>query len=222
MTTYRFRFSEVFPVEDPVARWLVTLSMGFNDVIRTNSKAEEAIDDAAELLSSFRLASLHLWEIAKFITDTHSNVDEVRAFVDDLPKEAQENLAAIKGLVDTGAAEIGKQLVQIRDLLAHYPEMKPEATKLRDPVSKAMKKLTEDEAEAEIALGASRKVRDLSLSYADDVVAAATLNLIPTEEEQRAILGGLAKQVGEVSAFVQRAVDAWLESRMDKLTAVEE
>jgi hypothetical protein len=222
VTTYRFEFSDVFPVEDPVARWLVTLSMGFNDVIRANKQAEEAVDDASALLSSFRLASLHLWEIAKFITDTHSNIEEVRVFVDGLPQEAQQSLAAITELADTGAAEIGKQLVQIRDLLAHYPEMRPEATKLRDPVSKAMKKLADDGADGEISLGDNRQVRDLRLSYADEVVAAATLSLIPTEEKQREILGGLGKQVGEVSVFVQLAVDQWLEPRMDKLTALEE
>jgi hypothetical protein len=54
-------------------------------------------------------------------------------------------------------------------------------------------------------------LRDLRLSYADDVVAAATLDLIPSEEEQRKVLGTLAEQVGEVAAFVQLAL-GWIES----------
>jgi hypothetical protein len=219
MTTYRFKFSDVFPVDDPVARWLVTLSMGFNDVLQANLQVEAAGEER-ERLSSFRVASLHLWEIAKFIGDTYENIDEVRAFVDDLNEDAQQRLKAIQGLTDTKAFEVGNRLVQIRDLLAHYPEMKAEVTKLRDPVSKGMSTMKDEDAE--ISFGPTRQVRDLRLSYADDVVASATLNLIPTADEQRKVLGGLAEQIGEVTAFVQLALDKWLEPRMDNITVVEQ
>jgi hypothetical protein len=76
--------------------------------------------------------------------------------------------------------------------------------------------------EVEISFGETRQVRDLRLPYADDVVASATLNLIPTADEQQKVLGGLAEQIGEVTAFVQLALDKWLEPRMDKITVVEQ
>lgn len=39
MTSYEFKFSDIFPVNDPVARWLVTLSMGFNALTATRSES---------------------------------------------------------------------------------------------------------------------------------------------------------------------------------------
>jgi hypothetical protein len=215
VTSYEFKFSDIFPVDDPVARWLVTLSMGFNDILLANLKVESARTEY-ERLTFFRLAALHLWETAKFVGDTYESIEEVRTFTDGLPEAARQRREKVNSLRDTGALAVGQRLVQIRDLLAHYPEMKSEAKKLRDPVSKAMTMLAESDTRIDLADG--RQLRDLRLSYADDVVAAATLDLMPSEDAQRKVLGSLAEQVGEITAFVQLALDAWLEPRAAKLT----
>jgi hypothetical protein len=125
MATYRFETGKAFPAADPVARWLVTLSIALNDVIFAMKKAEEAQEDH-ELSEFFRLACLRLWEAAKFVSDTYRQWPEIKAFVDSLPAEARECFSRIEGLITEGDDHyIGAELAQIRDLVAHYEEMNP-------------------------------------------------------------------------------------------------
>src|SRR4051812_40280120 len=95
MRRYEFTIGDVFPADDPVARWLVTISVGMNEVVLANTKFEAGEQDF-ENLYFFRLASTHLWELAKFISQTYTAWEEVGAFVDGLSEAAREHFEAIK------------------------------------------------------------------------------------------------------------------------------
>lgn len=152
---------EVFPAGDPVARWLVTTSVGLNDVVFANALMEKA-EKGYENLYFFRLASSHLWELAKFITESHDAWEELQKFVGDLPEDARKRFKAIRQIVTTGElSTVGKELVQVRDLFAHYQEMDEQARRNpRDPITKAL----ETGARAEIELEVGEEVRELRLS----------------------------------------------------------
>jgi hypothetical protein len=208
---------EVFPADDPVARWLVTMSVGLNDVVFANGLMEKAEKDYEDLYF-FRLASSHLWELAKFITDSHDAWDEIQQFVSQLPDDARKRFEAIRQVVTTGElSTVGKELVQVRDLFSHYQEMDDQARKNpRDPITKALDARASEEIELEVG----KEVRELRLSYGDEVIGTTVMRLIPDEEAQKRVLGKLAEAVGHVTTFVQVALNAWLEPRMDKLTHV--
>lgn len=215
--TFKFTMGEVFPPDDPVARWLVTMSVGLNDVVFANRNFEKA-EKGYENVYFFRLASAHLWELAKFINESHAAWKEVQEFVSGLSNEAQHQLDAIKEIATTGTvATVGTALVQIRDLFAHYQEMDPQARDTpRDPITKAMKALAEVEANVEV----EEVVRDLRLAFADDVIDKAIIGLLPDEEIQRQVLGALGEALGHVVRFIQMALNAWLAPRITELKKV--
>ena len=209
---------EVFPADDPVARWLVTISVGLNDVVHAN-RLMDAAEEGYETAYFFRLASLHLWELTKFIEESHAAWDEIQAFVATLPEKARrEHFRAIEEMGETGAlASVGKELVQIRDLFVHYQEMDTqERKKPRDPITKAMEGIVDETIELEIG----EEVCELRLGYADEVIGKTILRLIPDEESQVRVIGMLGEGVGHVTQFVQMALNAWLEPREEKLERV--
>ena len=84
---------EVFPADDPIARWLVTMSVGLNDVVLANGLMEKAEKDY-ENLYFFRLASSHLWELVKFIAESHDAWEEIQRFVAELSDDGRKHFEA--------------------------------------------------------------------------------------------------------------------------------
>lgn len=214
MPRYEFTIGDAFPADDPVARWLVTISAGLNDLLLANQHFRDSRVEH-ETLYFFRLASAHLWEIAKFITETYDSWDEVRAFVDGLPREALEALEAIRRVGTTGdLSTVGTELVQIRDLFSHYQQMDPQARdRPRDPITRALQEVAANTGDVEV--GAT--FEDLRLGYADEVIGKTLMRLIPEDADQRRVLEGLAEGVGHTLRFVDHALHAWLEPRRTSL-----
>lgn len=208
---------EVFPADDPVARWLVTMSVGLNDVVFANRLVVNAKKDY-ENLYFFRLASAHLWELAKLITESHAAWGEIQEFVKGLPEAARNHFESIQQIATTGdVATVGTELVQVRDLFAHYQEMDEQARKKpRDPIYRAIEGL----ADAEIELEVAEEVGDLRLEYADEVISKTVLRLIPDEDAQKRFLESLAEGIGHIAQFVQIALNTWIEPRKDKLEQI--
>ncbi len=208
---------EVFPADDPVARWLVTMSIGLNDVLHSNGLMVQAEKDYEDLYY-FRLASAHLWEVAKLITASYDSWPEIQAFVAELADPAHEHFEAIGTIATTGdVASIGTELVQVRDLFSHYQEMDEQGRENpRDPITKAMAALVDEEIELEIG----EEVHELRLSYGDAVIAQTVMRLIPEEDMQKHVLGAFAEGVGHVAQFVQIALNARLEPRKDTLERI--
>lgn len=76
MPGYRFTMGAVFPANDPVARWLVTLSIGLGDLICANMRLDETEDDR-ERTQMFRLSCLNLWETATVLKVRPKNVKQL-------------------------------------------------------------------------------------------------------------------------------------------------
>jgi hypothetical protein len=185
-----------------------------NDVLLANRKYTAGELDY-ENLYFFRLASTHLWELSKFISQTYNAWEEIRTFVDGLSKEAREHFEAINQIAATGdLSTVGTELVQVRDLFGHYQEMDPqEHDRPRDPLTKALRDLADDFGDIELG----DTVDELRLGYADEVVSKTVMRLMPEGADQKRILENLGHGVGHVVQFVQMALNSWFEPRHDKL-----
>lgn len=62
-----FRMGEVFPANDPVARWVMTLAIALVDLLWAEAKMDQAQaeddDDSMDRPQYFRMTCLHLWEV---------------------------------------------------------------------------------------------------------------------------------------------------------------
>lgn len=80
---YRFpRIGDVFPADDPVARYLVVVSIALNDVLAATKRLIEGLEKDLpphDNVYAMRLAASHIWEMLKFLEETESEWPEVAA-----------------------------------------------------------------------------------------------------------------------------------------------
>jgi hypothetical protein len=83
-----FQMSEVFPEDDPLSEWLITLALAMNDLALVHVRLDEDQEEPDRAFYWNRLAVSHFTEAALFLRDT-ADVPEVRAFVELLGDEAR-------------------------------------------------------------------------------------------------------------------------------------
>jgi len=92
----RFRMGDVFPPDDPVARFVVTVAMFANDLFRSTRMFGQLGEDVHEArgrrLMLVRYQASVFYEISLFIADAR-RVPPVAEFIDSLPDEAATDAA---------------------------------------------------------------------------------------------------------------------------------
>jgi hypothetical protein len=83
-----FQMSKVFPEDDPLSEWLITLALAMNDLALVHVRLDEDPEEPDRAFYWNRLAVSHFTEAALFLRDT-ADVPEVRAFVESLGDEAR-------------------------------------------------------------------------------------------------------------------------------------
>jgi len=83
-----FQMSEVFPEDDPLSEWLITLALAMNDLALVHVRLDEDQEEPDRAFYWNRLAVSHFTEAALFLRDT-ADVPEVRAFVESLGDKAR-------------------------------------------------------------------------------------------------------------------------------------
>jgi hypothetical protein len=81
--------SDVFPEDDPLSEWLITLALAMNDLALVHVRLDEDQEEPNRAFYWNRLAVSHFTEAALFLRDT-ADVPELRAFVESLGDEARE------------------------------------------------------------------------------------------------------------------------------------
>lgn len=205
-----FRFGDVFDAAEPVDRWLVSLSLGLNDLVASNVQLMEASEDDSavpehERVYLARLVGAQVWEIIKLIKDAGEDPG-VSGFLDALPGDAQDQRCQLLDALDDG--NFRGTLAGGRDHFFHYPEIGSRK------MTRAMKAL------ADVRLGAriGDNLATTRLHYADKV--AEELFFPGAEdrlEELRAFLETLSGLVVTLTDFIQRALWAHLEPRRDRI-----
>ena len=112
--------AEVFPPDDPVARFMITMSMARNDVRHAIFQAGEANDRGDEELRNYwvRISTGHFFEAAHALQQWRQQVPAVGAFIAGLPEAARNELRKVTRSVQ----EMGYDVLEhSRDRTFHYP-----------------------------------------------------------------------------------------------------
>src|SRR5262249_25824735 len=110
---------EVFPPDDPVARFVVAMSMARNDIRHALSQAGHASERGNPDLRGYwvRVANGHFFE-ASTALDNWRRLRKVQGFINKLPSRARDALRA----VNSSRQKLGhKVLEHSRDRTFHYP-----------------------------------------------------------------------------------------------------
>jgi hypothetical protein len=212
MTTIRFpRIGEVFPANEPVARFVTVVAMMSNDWVRLMEDmlalADDTPDVSARRVMSFRQqAALHD-EAARFIADARRRFPQIDAFIQTLDQDAQNECEQITGGIDPESAHYhGDWLVDHRNVTFHYPEMHPDKAKHgKEEITEAMKAASELEGTISFGQG----MGSVRFGFADQIA----VQWLPDVENEGHLISTLREAVMALARFAQRAVGAYLESR---------
>jgi hypothetical protein len=122
-----FRIGDVFPGDDPIARWATVLSMATNHMIYLNVRLIEGDDDLPPETNIyyFRLLAAHFIEAAEWLKKTREHWPQIDGFITgSLPVETQEAYDRLVSFASQ-AHPLHDVLKRSRVTLFHYPEMHP-------------------------------------------------------------------------------------------------
>jgi hypothetical protein len=194
---YGFRIGDVFDAEDPIARWLIVLSMGLNDVVYVTKRLTEQLQGDAPPYANIyeiRLAALHFWELSKFLRESIGSSAEIRAFVDALPQQARDDLDAALASTDTANPHGFKgNFGSARDQFSHYAEVDNKLLR------RALKAVADHESE----LNVGEQFGDFRAGYADEVAGQLFFS-VPGEDVTD--LKTFVEQLRDGSAALMRFV----------------
>lgn len=170
---------EVFPEDDPLSEWLITLTLAMNDLALVHVRLDVDQDEPASAFYWNRLAVSHFTEAARFLDDT-ANVPEVKAFVESLGDEARTRYEECLAIFH----ERRRMLFSTRNKATfHYPALRSATPQAPRPIRDALATLRDERG-----LIRSARIRDARALFADDVVATifarevGGLDAVPTFE----------------------------------------
>jgi hypothetical protein len=110
--------AEVFPHDDPVARFVVAMSMARNDVRHALTQAGRANEEGdPEFTYWVRIATGHYFEAA-YALDHWRQLPEVRSLIDQLPQDGRDALRQATSAIQ----KIGNDALEYsRNRTFHYP-----------------------------------------------------------------------------------------------------
>lgn len=153
---------EVFPENDPLSEWLITLALAMNDLALVHVRLDEDQDHPERAFYWNRLAVSHFTEAAFFLSNT-AEVDKIREFVDSLGDEAQAKHRECLAVF----TECRRRLFATRNKATfHYPTLRSANAQAARPVRDALVSLRADRGVISTA-----RIRDARALFADDVVA---------------------------------------------------
>ena len=208
-----FPIGEVFPAEDPVARFLSVIAMNTNDLIRVQLLFTEHEEPGTRLLL-LRIDAALLWEIATFIDESRAS-PEVTTFLDGLPRRTRDLLSsAMEGVRGTGQTSFGKELAHIRNQMFHYPGIRTDRPD-REPLHRALTSA----ADLTGSLG-GQPVENFRFGFADEIAVKLLSRSAAAEDAELAELAAeLVIRTGAFREFADQAVSEYLSdpSRASKL-----
>ena len=162
--------ADAFPGDDPVARFVVSMSMAKNDIERALRDVLRAGEkDDPDFTYRVRLASGHLVEAMDSLNAYSQTYKGVRSLIGDVSAEAKADLKIVRGTLQ----KVGSDALQhLRDNTFHYPSPRTNYNPTSDEQLEAsLKALTDRRAELHVEFDA----RHVTLSFADEVALALAI-----------------------------------------------
>lgn len=127
-TRWTFKVGDVFPADDPVAVFIVAVSIALNDLLRTNKRMVGGNDAAPaqveveedEQLYLLRLDIAQFHELCETIKNARNQFPDVETFISSLPAETQADLAQIEQVNPPNDAWVEAAIRYVRNQTFHY------------------------------------------------------------------------------------------------------
>lgn len=183
MDRLTFKMADAFPSGDPLAVWVMNLSIALGDLRIVAEYAARSEQPEHERIYFVRIFSSHLREISKLLVYDFENRQDVRDFVAGLPQEAQDARdEADKLLHSTFPARpdvvVWEDLERLRDDTFHYVSDKGSQARLTEAMT-TVAGMRKGEMESSYVLDDTGRLR---AEYAD-LVVANRMHPFPQERE---------------------------------------
>lgn len=213
----RFKIGDAFPADDQLARWMTICAMALNDLLYVNRLLvprlkEEVESDDYETVYLARVAGAHLFEIAKFLDQTHRRIPAIRAFVDGLDPDPKAAYEKVRSVGPNGSSEFARHLGDARGQVFHYSELIPHAED-REDLRAAIGEHAESIGEIR---DEGAPITGFRARFADDIAVELTFGDRPLDEREYVtqvsehIAAYLEFAFAAIPAYVQRLPrEAW-------------
>jgi hypothetical protein len=186
--------AEVFPADDPLSEWLVTLALAMNDLALVHDHLDRDDGQPDRMFYWQRLALSHFTEAALFLSRT-SQLPEVAAFIESLDEPVRAMHAECLAVFNAHRI----RLFTTRNVVAfHYPELRSLDPQAPRPMRDALHRLAEERGV--FRTGTVREARAL---FADEAIAAVFANEVAEVDTDAPVF--LAAVSTGVTAFVRFA-----------------
>lgn len=208
---WSFRIANAFPADDPVARFVVVVSLGLNNTLLVNELFVSAdADSRNDLIYLFNTASGHLWELAGVLRRASEEWKEVRDFVADLDEEYRQDFVRITDLAaPTDLSGIGARLKNLRNRVFHYPRLdRKTAERKRLPLVRALRSAADMESNVVVDPNRGR-LSGIRAVFADEIFVKFLTNDYG-EGEFEDLVERMTELQGTYYRFAQAALGAYL------------
>jgi hypothetical protein len=222
MERLTFKMADAFSPDDPIAVWVMNLSIALGDLRIVAEYATRKEQPEHERIYFVRIFSSHLREIAKLLVHDFNKRQDVRDFVARLPQEAQDARDEADKLLHSTFplrpdVVVWEDLKRLRDDTFHYVSDKSSQDRLVDAV-RTVAGMRNGEMEASYVLDATGRLR---AEYAD-LIVANRMHPFPQEHEDdeelpttRELHETIIKLNGHVAEFLAAAEAHYLLNVLD-------
>jgi hypothetical protein len=207
-----FDIAAVFPNDDPLSEWVVTLAIAMNDLALVHGRREDEQDAPERAFYWNRLAISHYTEAALFLFSTRDE-ERVREFVDSLDDEARAKYAETLDVF----AEVRGRLFDVRNKATfHYPELRTRNDEADRPIRDALGMMRNDRGVIRSTI-----MRNSRALFADDVVTAIFAREVGGFDRIDEFKARVATGTTAFITFARRALATHLERSGAAITEVE-
>jgi hypothetical protein len=202
----RFEIGDLFPSDDPVARWITPCAMALNDLLYVHRHLYPLLTNdgpGSETMYLSRLAAAHLFEIATFLSKSDRRVPEVRSFVAKLDEDAREAYEALTAIRPGGDEPFAGQLKHARNHVFHYAKLLPSAVE-HENLKKAMDAHADTVSEIR---DESPPIEGFRSLFADDI---ATELSVPGDVDFHTYVPALATAMSRYLTFAKAALNQYI------------
>lgn len=211
MPEHRFEMGDVFPAEDELARWVMVLSVAWQDLLASNL---QLIDDREVEsfinLHNIKKVAAQVWELWEFL-DRTKETESIKRFWDSLAEQVHAEYAVIVAAISkpaVGARPTFKNaLRRARNYSSHYAELD------RKDLGRAMHELSASEG----VLRYDESFGSLRAEYADLLSLELFFrgaSVVDARRDLETFLAELRDVVAALMRFIQRVLDAYLRRRL--------
>lgn len=202
-----FVFGRVFPADDLLSEWVATLALAFNDLALVHERIELDHESEHKFFYWLRLAIAHFFEAAKYLDDT-SEIEDVKAFVATLPKEAQGYYEQCLDRYRTQQTPTQR----LRNQAAfHYPRL--QAGRANRSMKRVLEQLSGETGH--IQKVEEGTVRGSRMLFADDIVSKFFVDATGGEDALEEVHRDIEAAITAFMRFTMPALDEWFVRAQD-------